>query len=439
MFKDIKIYCDKPTDAKLLKFLKHYSTSLSKIPDINIDVLPDRKSLTSQLISGFGELLNYDRADFYFCYKGYPFFVIEMTEHGYTGDNCLQRFARITKTAEMRIPFIYFAPTSRTRYDELSNENPSYRNVSSDLYLGFTRLSEIYSTPVIAVEWKTGSNGIPLVLGADAPNDTGIAELFLLIDDLFENYLNDLIEHKSILNVPEIKKYIELTNELSLRENVRDSEVRYEYIDFNNIVLIINKTSKMFNIIPKEYFFKGKSHKLLALMAIKKSKITKAILPNNKEISIKEFFELYGKKFEEYKWLYYYSGYQWRSEPNVGIVMNIDITCCRKKDGKTIFDRDQLICVHWPRIFWDKNSKTRDTLLNQLSNKNSDSEFNKLVKEAEEFKGNSVNINFIQESVKAFGSWNDKATVARIYRDACDLVILNDAIIVGNKWSKYES
>ena len=101
MLENIIVFCDKPTDMKLFHYLKPLSPVLSQIGDENVRVLPNRSKLPSDCADGFGPLLEYDRADYYFCYHDVPFLVIEMTEHGYTGDMCMQLFSRIAKAEEM--------------------------------------------------------------------------------------------------------------------------------------------------------------------------------------------------------------------------------------------------------------------------------------------------------------------------------------------------
>lgn len=426
MLENIIVFCDKPSDMKLFHYLKPLSPVLSQIGDENVRVLPNRSKLPSDCADGFGPLLEYDRADYYFCYHDVPFLVIEMTEHGYTGDMCMQRFARIAKAAEMKIPFISFAPLARTRYDELGGGAPSARRVSANMYRGFVRLTEIFSTPVVAVPWGVGENGIPLVLVRDDPARTGIAELFSLIDGLFSNHLSEMVSGKSILNAQEIQPYLEQTRRLSQRKNVRESEVQKEKLPFEAIENILCDPQNTYRLVPAGYFYRGKRAKLLAKACIDASVIRWAVLPSESVISIEAFLSKANEFFSDKPWFYYYSGYQWRSEPNIGIVTNLDFIKCRSKKGKTVYDRDQLLCVHWPRIFWDEASPVRQQLMGLLDTPQApilQSRFRKAYCKKS-----------TRGDTKVFGAWSDQTTVARVFRDVCDLVILNDAVIVGNKW-----
>ena len=359
-----------------------------------------------------------------------------MTEHGYTGDNCLQRFARIAKTAERGIPFIYFAPVARTRYDELGRASASYRNVNSDMYRGFLRLTEIYSVPVVAASWNTGPDGIPLVLASEPPRKTGIEQLFNLVASLLVNHTDDLLFGRPVLHCAELEDSLHFTRDLAERNNVRESEVRYEGIYFSEIKNTIYDPSDRSVLMPRGYFFKGKAHKLFALMSLDASSIKRCILPDDSEITIEQMLDRYEQDFSQKKWLYYFSGYEWRSEPNVGIVTNIDYVYCRDSNGKTVSDRTQLLCVHWPRVFWNKQSHVRQQLLDDIQNKNSSTLLRGLAEEAVRTTHNTPNLAILPSGNKVFGAWSNRSTVARVFRDLCDLIILNDVVILGNKWAE---
>ncbi len=438
MLQDIDVLCDKPTDCKLFKMMKGCSETLAAIRDDRVQVLPDRKQIPPEYKDYLNPLLEFDRADYYFCLNGRPLIVAEITEHGYTGDQCMQRFARISKTAEMGIPFIYFAPVKRTRYDELDScgSNPSYRNVNRDMYLGFSRLTEVYDTPVVALPWNTASNGIPMILGADGPAETGLKDLFDLIGNLLVNHESDLQNGISITAAPELREHIAYTEKLATRDNVRKSEVRYLSVDFNTIRNQIEDPTDRTELMPRDYFFKGKAHKLFALMSLDSSRINKCILPDGRIETLNYLFETYGQAFSRKKWLYYFSGYQWRSEPNVGIVTNIDHLYCRELHGRTVSDRKLFLCVHWPRVFWDRDSTTRKNLLEDIKDIGSSATLNRLADEMLAATGNYPNLDVLTPNAKVFGNWNNHVTVARIFRNTCDLIILNDAVIVGNMWQE---
>lgn len=437
---DIVVLCDKPSDERLFKsYIQNQSPILGKIKDVA--VLPSIDKIPPKYRKGLQTLLQFDRADYYFCYNGVPILVVEMTVHGYTGDQCLQRFARISKTAEEHVPFIYFAPTSRTRFDELDQSNPSYRNVSSDLYKGFIRLMEIYQSPVVAVQWKTNNQGIPSDLINEHPMESGINVLIELISSLLSCHLDDLINKKNILQSKFFEEHIKNTELLGARENVSQSEVRFTNVPFYDIAEICNSPLSSFEFVPRSYFMKGKAQKLLTLMALEHSQIKHLLLPNDQIVSFKNKEELINflpSQLSSKPWIFYHSGYQWRSEPNVGIVTNIDITMCRSHQGKTAKERDNFLVVHWPRIFFNADSRIRAELLSKLTLLEKDAYVRQLFHEkAMSAKIKKGGEKYIAQEKKAFGKWNPRTTVARIYRDTCDLLILNDIIILGNMWSEF--
>ncbi|WP_394513099.1 hypothetical protein [Priestia aryabhattai] len=437
---DVVVLCDKPSDEKIFKQMQRHSTNLKEIQGVEVLPLQWKKHLPDEYIEGMAPLLQFDRADYYFCYKGYPFLVLEMTEHGYTGDQCLQRFARISKTAEKQIPFIYFAPHSRTRFDELHQDKPSYRNVSSDLFSGFVKLMDIYDSPVVTLGWKTNDRGIPMKLAANSPEETGLKDLIELLDNLLSERLEEMINKSSINETESLKPHIQKTIELSEKSNVGKSEVRISGFSYSNVLDIVSDPLESLKYIPREYFMKGKSHKLITLMCVENSRINKLVLPNGQIIRFngkEELDSLLPDSLKQKPWLFYHSGYQWRSEPNVGIVTNIDINHCRSLNGKTTKDRDNLLVVHWPRVFFERTSTLRLSMLDSLGNNEESAPFMQLVAEKAALgRGRQNGEKFIQVTGKAIGAWNERATVARVYRDTCDLLILNDAIVLGNMWAE---
>ncbi|WP_421924956.1 hypothetical protein [Lysinibacillus capsici] len=436
----VSVLCDKTGDKILFEIMQEKSEILEQISTVEVLPINWVKELPLSYLDGMGKLLQFDRADYYFCYDGQPILVLEMTQHGYTGDQSVQRFARINKTAEEGIPFIYFGPQSRTRYDEMHNKKPSYRNVSSDLFKGFKRLSEIYDVPVLAVEWKTDTKGKPHTLGMVDFTESGLQDVINLLEEFLGKYLSELVDKGPIVDSDLINYYIDITKKLSENENVQTSNVRMENIDFQKIYNVFCDPKESFKIIKRPYYLIGKAQKLITLMAIEFSEIETIVLPNGQSVpcndeNLKKYIP---KEFFDNKWLFYHSGYQWRSEPNVGVVTNLDINYCRTQYGKTVYDRKQLLAVHWPRVFFNKEHPRRIELLQYSKSIIGETPFGKYWLEREEARGGKGE-NFIKYSSKNIGAWSEKATVARIYRDTCDIVILNDAIIIGDKWKgKYE-
>ena len=120
-------------------------------------------------------LLEYDRPDIIIVKDGQPILVIEITEHGYTGDNPLQRFARVIRAAELKVPLVHFTPFARTRFDEMlyRDDLTSARRVSSRLFEGFVKLTNIFQVPIVAMDWPITPRGIPIKPDLHDPTQVG--------------------------------------------------------------------------------------------------------------------------------------------------------------------------------------------------------------------------------------------------------------------------
>lgn len=155
-YKAIHVYCDEPADRTLFLVLASASNNLRQIPKANVTVYPGYEAL-GPAREHILNLVREDRPDFIFTYRNRPFLVVEITEHGYTGDNPLQRFTRFATTAEERVPFVYFTPFARTRDDELDRATDpttlSKRRVNTNVFVGMLRLAEIFRVPMIALDW----------------------------------------------------------------------------------------------------------------------------------------------------------------------------------------------------------------------------------------------------------------------------------------------
>src|SRR5688572_28624612 len=87
----VRVYCDEPADQKQFFQWASASKFLKLIPHGNVTVYPQFSALTLKN-AHLLELVREDRPDFIFTYDDKPILVLEVTEHGYTGDNPLQRF-----------------------------------------------------------------------------------------------------------------------------------------------------------------------------------------------------------------------------------------------------------------------------------------------------------------------------------------------------------
>lgn len=162
----ISVLCDENADRNQLLKICSISPLLAQIPQHQIQILPSGTALKNQPEIIRNLALN-DRPDYIFMYNSSPYLVVELTEHGYTADNGLQRFTRAAASIESGVPFLYFTPFSRVRDDEMdiSGKTAVARNVTTDLFKGLSRLSEIHQIPTFAINWPVAKNGKPQKLG----------------------------------------------------------------------------------------------------------------------------------------------------------------------------------------------------------------------------------------------------------------------------------
>ncbi len=92
------------------------------------------------------ELRGYDNPDVIVCKADTPVLVVERTRHKPTGENPLQRFARIVKAAQMGIPIIYQTPYAR-------KNKQSHYNLNIRLNEAAEKVEDHYDTPILIPPW----------------------------------------------------------------------------------------------------------------------------------------------------------------------------------------------------------------------------------------------------------------------------------------------
>src|SRR5690349_2762063 len=68
------------------------------------------------------ELLEYDRPDIILSFRTGPILTLERTEEVPTGHNVGQRFARIVRAAELKVPTVYFFPFAAQKHGQETQE-----------------------------------------------------------------------------------------------------------------------------------------------------------------------------------------------------------------------------------------------------------------------------------------------------------------------------
>jgi len=443
--KEFEIWCDKEADRILLESLKSASNFLEDIANVN--VMPSMAEISRNPKYDFlRQIVNYDRADICIFHKRKPILIVEITEHGYTGDNSLQRFARIANSGELGIPFMYFTPFSRTRIDEIeaSERATSKRRVSRHLFEGFRRIYDIHAVPIMPFDWIVDKKGLPKTVKLTARAEEKIAifgELLRSIEHFCCCHALDIEQRKNLSACPQVIERMGLVDELISKIPVRTSDVKASNVPFKTVVDLIYAPEKIAGFVGggEDYFFKGKDHKLVTLMCLQRSTIGKVQTtegtmidkPSKKEDLIK----LLPKELSQRESVLYFCGYEKRSEPNGGIVVNLDYCLCRT--GKTVKDRRYNLIVIWPRVFFDNGNTVLKSLVEDLkmtANGNA-TVLSALIKTKSESRGEELSAHkYVKFTKSSIGFWKEDDTIGRIYRSFCDILLLNDALLLGKHW-----
>ncbi len=269
----LRVLCDEPADKSLFLRLKRLSSFLSQIPDSQVEVYPSR--LDGPEYALIKPLMIDDRPDFIILHERKPLLIVELTEHGYTGDNPLQRFTRLAVAAENGVPVIYFGPFARVRDDELDLvDDPatlSRRRVNTDLFRGMHRLSEVHNVPMAAAEWITGANGKPLKLPLSS-SDADIAHVFGHLVKRIDILLSYSMLRAAGKPTDRLKASIDdikadLMQAFAI-PNVRGSQTKIFLTGQATIDVIQRPASILGTISREDYFYKDKPERLLALLCI---------------------------------------------------------------------------------------------------------------------------------------------------------------------------
>jgi hypothetical protein len=441
----ITVFCDESSDRMLFRRLQDNSELLGQIPKENIDILPSGRNLFS-LDEVVSELAGHDRPDYIVLYDKVPVVVIELTEHGYTGDNPLQRFTRFATSAEHKIPFVYFTPFSRVRDDELDIEGSiaSKRSVNTNVWAGMIKLAEIYSVPQIAINWPLAPNGKPQKLSQQADSSevmTVFGELISTLEYLLP-HAEAIASKQSIMEDQFIVSTSNKVRKLAETPNIRPSVVRSEWTRSRFLSFLGRPTSILEYITTEKYFYKDKPERLLALACIKNAKFEKL---NDDEISDKGIVQdlasvLARDNFENP--FIYYSGYKWRSDPHCGVLVNLDYVYCRTLEQSEVNNRKSALILFWPRIFRSRDSeaykKTAQELKDLVDHKGAMyDDFIKRYGSEEEAHAKIRQLCFSRDgrqfaTSELIGVWSNGTKQSRIFRQYCDLIVLSDGIITGN-------
>ncbi len=227
---NVQIFCDALQEGLWFKKLSE------KLRDAEIKTIKSRGN-NPRIIE---ELIRYDRPDIILLINNKPVLVVEKTEEVPTGHNVGQRFARIVRSAELHIPFIYFCPFVAMKHGKYANQ--CY--INARLFVAVKNMSKIHNTPILIINWKCDDD---YELIRDGSEDKELKEL---INDLFQNNFNfgNSIIVKKILE----KMDKEYNERIKMFPNYKNPPPTVKIIKTSDFIKEINKTFG--NIEIPKYF-----------------------------------------------------------------------------------------------------------------------------------------------------------------------------------------
>lgn len=118
-------------------------------PELSDSTLVTYQDTTNDVVE---ELTRYDRPDIILLKEGEPVLVVEKTSHVPTGENTLQRVARMVSAARMGVPGLFYTPYAKIKGDEGSAGrgkcNLNYRFIEA-----LRRIGEHHDTAMLIPPW----------------------------------------------------------------------------------------------------------------------------------------------------------------------------------------------------------------------------------------------------------------------------------------------
>lgn len=325
---EIVVYCDEVSDEIAAEMFLVGGLS----PNVTIRRLPALADAPASL----RPLLSWERIDWVVTVDDEIRCTVELSRHGYTGDNGFQRFARLYRSASLRIPTIYFTPFSRTRLDELDLGQSNARNVAPELFGALADLEREFGVACVAIDWPVDeANGqpAPLQSAIAAPSMSRAADLVGRMVTVAPADTPQLVR----------SEFPDLSQAMAAHATIasRGTDTRGPV----TLPIEIGRPAWVYEFLPDSYFRQGKAEKALATLALD------SILDR----------PLHGPG-DHARWSsngaawVLYLGYQWRPDPACGLIAL----------GATQANARRLpLVVVWPRVF-SANTDTRELLLGAL-------------------------------------------------------------------------
>src|SRR3989344_9069171 len=141
---EIQIYCDALQEGEWFRKISPYFKN-AKVEKIK----PRGKNLTN-----IDNLIEYDRPDIILLINDRVVFALEKTEEVPTGHNVGQRFARIVRSIELNIPFIYFCPFVAMKHGKYANKC----FINARLLKAVEKMEYIHNVTILVMNWITDDN-----------------------------------------------------------------------------------------------------------------------------------------------------------------------------------------------------------------------------------------------------------------------------------------
>jgi hypothetical protein len=389
---DITIYCDGDSDEIAAEMF----LTAGPLAGARICRLPSLRSAPSHLRA----LLTWERLDWVIEVDDAIRCAVELSRHGYTGDNGFQRFARLYRAASLGIPTIYFTPFSRTRLDEIDAGESRARNVPPELFQTLAELQDEFSVACLAVDWPVTASGQAAPLQDDVARPA-MERLAALIARLVERPPSDSV---AVVR----SEFGDLGAAMD-----RHAQIAFRGTDTRNAVRLpidLGTPGWVYDFLPDAYFRVGKAEKALASLALDSCE-DRPIVGTGDAAWARSAGEA---------WVLYL-GYQWRPDPSCGLIA---LAAAQARA------RSLPLIVVWPRVFREAHGR-RDATLAALRRfkRSADGPL------ADEMRrhGRAAQIRAFRERVSddpdQFGVFTPGSKIGRVLSETAAALVLGDAVI----------
>lgn len=388
------IYCDKADDEILASGL--FTTgplagaSITRLPPRGVALPPELR-----------DSLEWERSDWLITRDEVLVAAAEITRHGYTGDNGLQRFARLVRAASLGIPVVYFTPFSRSRLNELDQGRNSPRNVSPEMFGELIQAGEAAGVPCVALKWPTDDQfGEPFPLG-----DQEMSTTLGVLKRLMEGFAT-LPREQLWTCVPE--SVIEAMRTQAAIP-VRGTDVRMVI----ETPIEVETREWLHHLLPDGYFSSGKADKVLAKLALDSTSVRK--LPAGVHCDF--FWNEPGRA------QVLYLGYQWRPDPASGLIAFSGSLA--KRSGLPLM-------VVWPRVFLADSTVRRNLVASLAEFKERGT--GQILQKSIELGLPRRKIQDFQRRIntegRQFGVFSHRSKIGRILKENADLCVFGDGLYI---------